>query len=283
MTMFCNVAHPLVPGIASLDNFYAKQHETGRSCREINRATGMDNGPWVNREGRPLFSRNGWVPPQDPEAPVIYRGRMLPACSASHPRSAGPILSPRGRAGEPPGHRRPGADRPGLRSAGTLFRRCRNTCGRQRPLRNRWASMDNSPRNVYRQWGHRCGHLLPDGALCPRTVGDGGVVGKAAEARAFAAEADELSRTINELMWDRRGVLFDLTARRQRAPVKDRGGILGAAGRVASASRRRIYWPNCAIPRPSAARTACRPWRPTNRLRSGRGLLPRCCLDAHHE
>jgi len=26
ITMFCNCAHPLVPGIASLDNLYAKQH-----------------------------------------------------------------------------------------------------------------------------------------------------------------------------------------------------------------------------------------------------------------
>ncbi len=29
MTMFCNYGHPLVPGIASLDNFYAKQYEDG--------------------------------------------------------------------------------------------------------------------------------------------------------------------------------------------------------------------------------------------------------------
>ena len=33
MTMFCNVAHPLVPGIGSLDNFYAKQYEDGEICR----------------------------------------------------------------------------------------------------------------------------------------------------------------------------------------------------------------------------------------------------------
>jgi len=42
MTMFCNYAHPLVPGLASLDNFYAKQHADGEICREINRSTGQD-------------------------------------------------------------------------------------------------------------------------------------------------------------------------------------------------------------------------------------------------
>ncbi len=40
MTMFCNYAHPYVPGICSLDNFYAKQHADGEICREINRTTG---------------------------------------------------------------------------------------------------------------------------------------------------------------------------------------------------------------------------------------------------
>ena len=35
MSMFCNYAHPLVPGIGSLDNFYAKQYEDGEICREI--------------------------------------------------------------------------------------------------------------------------------------------------------------------------------------------------------------------------------------------------------
>jgi hypothetical protein len=57
--MFCNYGHPLVPGIASLDNFYAKQHEDGEICREIHRATGRDFNQWVNREGKDLFSRWG--------------------------------------------------------------------------------------------------------------------------------------------------------------------------------------------------------------------------------
>jgi hypothetical protein len=50
MMMFCNVAYGLVPGIRLLGNFYAKQHESGEICREINRTTGIDFTPWQNRE-----------------------------------------------------------------------------------------------------------------------------------------------------------------------------------------------------------------------------------------
>lgn len=76
LTMFCNVAHPLVPGIGSLDNFYAKQHADGEICREIDRQTGVDYTDWINREGRPLFSRWGWSGPRND--PVVYRGRGVP-------------------------------------------------------------------------------------------------------------------------------------------------------------------------------------------------------------
>jgi len=57
LTMFCNYGHPLVPGIATLDNFYARQYEDGEICREINRTTGKDYVEWVNREGKGLLSR----------------------------------------------------------------------------------------------------------------------------------------------------------------------------------------------------------------------------------
>ncbi|MHC4329451.1 MAG: hypothetical protein ACYSWW_15165, partial [Planctomycetota bacterium] len=79
LTMFCNYAHPYVPGICSLDNFYAKQHEDGEICREINRTTGKDFEPWVNREGRQLFSRWGyaWEKGQK-QTDVVYRERVIP-------------------------------------------------------------------------------------------------------------------------------------------------------------------------------------------------------------
>ena len=55
LTMFCNYGHPWAPGIASLDNFYAKQHEDGEICREIVRATGKDFAPWT-AQGRPILA-----------------------------------------------------------------------------------------------------------------------------------------------------------------------------------------------------------------------------------
>src|SRR5207253_1866124 len=39
MTMFANYAGDLTPGIATLDNFYARQHEDGEICREMVHAT----------------------------------------------------------------------------------------------------------------------------------------------------------------------------------------------------------------------------------------------------
>jgi len=81
MSMFCNYAYPLVHGISSLDNFYAKQHEDGEISRAIVRATGAEYG--VNHEDKPLYSRAGWFGYDEPlkydrNVPVICRGRAVP-------------------------------------------------------------------------------------------------------------------------------------------------------------------------------------------------------------
>ncbi|MCW4021493.1 MAG: hypothetical protein NWF14_09760 [Candidatus Bathyarchaeota archaeon] len=79
MTMFCNYAHQYVPGICSLDNFYAKQHEDGEISREINRATGKDFHQWVNSEGEQLFSRWGYNWQKDlKKESIVYKGRNPP-------------------------------------------------------------------------------------------------------------------------------------------------------------------------------------------------------------
>ncbi|MGA7303815.1 MAG: hypothetical protein WBW88_03025, partial [Rhodothermales bacterium] len=87
ITMFCNLAAPLLPGVESLDNFYAKQHESGEICREIVRATGRDLPEWTNTENQPLFSRIGWSGTWDdrPEhpIPIEYRGREAPSVNPS--------------------------------------------------------------------------------------------------------------------------------------------------------------------------------------------------------
>ena len=60
MTMFVNYGAGLVPGISTLDNFYARQHADGEICREIVRSTGRCLAWWVNDECKPLASRFGW-------------------------------------------------------------------------------------------------------------------------------------------------------------------------------------------------------------------------------
>lgn len=56
MTFFCNLFHPYVPGICSLDNFYCKQFEDGEIPREMIRETGEDVPMWVNAYNKPLYS-----------------------------------------------------------------------------------------------------------------------------------------------------------------------------------------------------------------------------------
>ncbi len=80
MTMFCNVAHPLVPGIGSLDNFYCKQFEDGEIPREIDRTTGVCFAGWLNPQKKPLFSVGGWKgwETNSRNVPVEYRGANRP-------------------------------------------------------------------------------------------------------------------------------------------------------------------------------------------------------------
>jgi hypothetical protein len=237
MTMFCNMAHPLVPGIASLDNFYAKQHADGEICREINRATGVDYGPWMNREGRPLFSRNGWLP-QQPDAPVIYRGRATP--------EPPPFLTLDALDNPLPAW----AELESLRVTGDHGRIAmvfvplkQYFQALQKYLRQGnglyvtdWASMDNSPRNSFIANGGTAVDTSCQMVLFARNLAAmAELLGKAAQARAFTAEADELSRTINELMWDpAQHFYFDLTLDGQRAPVKTVAAFWALLGRVAS-------------------------------------------------
>jgi len=56
MTMFCNLLHPYVPGIRSLDNFYKMQFDDGEIPREMVRDTGKDFLVWVNGYDKPLYS-----------------------------------------------------------------------------------------------------------------------------------------------------------------------------------------------------------------------------------
>ena len=248
MTMFCNYGHPLVPGIASLDNFYAKQYDDGEICREIGRATGQDYPDWTNREGTPLFSRWGWnlgQPglPADRNAPVTYQSRAVPEPPPRLTLDAlnHPILA--------------WAEWESYRVTGDASRLrlvfeplVQYYRALQKYLRQGnglyitdWASMDNSPRNPYLKNGG-CGvdiscqmvlfarHL----ALMAKRVGP------PEAARQFDREADQLSRLINRLLWDDPGKFyFDLTLDGKRAPVKTVAAYWALLAGVASRSQAR--------------------------------------------
>ncbi|MBI5383507.1 MAG: alpha,alpha-trehalase [Verrucomicrobia bacterium] len=222
MTLFCNYGHPLVPGIGSLDNFYVKQHEDGEICREIDRRSGRDYAEWVNREGKPLFTRWGWAGGRND--PVLYQGRTAPEPlprltldALNHPILAWAELESFRVTGD---RERLGlVYEPLVRYYRALQKYVRQGNGL---YMTDWASMDNSPRNAHLKGGGCAADTSSQMTLFARNLATlAGMLGKAEQAQDFVREADELSRRINELMWDpERRFYFDLTLEGQRAPVK---------------------------------------------------------------
>lgn len=241
MTMFCNVAHPLVPGIGSLDNFYAKQHPDGEICREIGRANGADFPEWVNREGKSLFSRWGWN--VGPNEPVIYAGREAPQPppiltldALNHPILAWAEVESYRFTGD--------TDRlrlvyePLTRYYRALEKYIRQGNGL---FITDWASMDNSPRNPFLKNGG-CGvDISCEMVLFARDLAEiARLLGKRDEARAFARDAERVASLINRQMWDPgRKFYFDLTQKGERAPVKTIAAYWALLAGVASRAQAR--------------------------------------------
>jgi len=217
LTMFCNYGHPLVPGICSLDNFYAKQYADGEICREINRTTGRDYVEWVNREQKDLFSRWG-------RFSVNYAGREIPQPrphltldALNHPIFAWAELESVRITG----------DRSRLKLVYeplVRYYRALQTYIRQGNglYMTDWASMDNSPRNPYLDKGGTAVDTSSQMVLFGNQLAEiADLLEKKEEALAFRKEAAELARIINDKMWDpKRRFYFDLTADGKQAPAK---------------------------------------------------------------
>ena len=217
LTMFCNYAHPLVPGIGSLDNFYAKQHEDGEICREIDRATGQDFALWQNAEGRNLFSR--WS-----HFEVTYVGREVPR---PPPRLTLDALNHPILAWAEWESVRVTGDRSRLsRVYPPLVRYCRalQTYVQQGNglYMTDWASMDNSPRNEYLVKGGAAVDTSSQMVLFANQLAEvAELLGKHDEAEAFRREAAAVARAINEKLWNaERKFYFDLTVDGSQAPAK---------------------------------------------------------------
>ncbi len=217
LTMFCNYGHPLVPGIASLDNFYAKQYEDGEICREIDRASGNDFTPWVNEKHRDLFSRWG-------KFSVAYVGRETPQPppyltldALNHPILAWAELESLRVTGD---RSRLGlVYEPLVRYYRALQKYLRQGNGL---YMTDWASMDNSPRNPYLARGGTAVDTSSQMVLFANNLAEiADLLGKSEEAAALRAESAELTTRINQKMWapDRK-FYFDLTVEGNQAPAK---------------------------------------------------------------
>jgi hypothetical protein len=217
LTMFCNYGHPLVPGIASLDNFYARQHADGEICREINRTTGRDFAPWQG-QGRPILT-SGWggytitcVGRQPPTPPPC-----LTLDALNHPIMAWAELESVRVTGDR--RRLAMVYEPLVRYYRAMQKYVRQGNGL---YMTDWASMDNSPRNPCLVKGGTAVDTSAEMVLFAEnlaTIAD--LLGKRAEAVEFRREAADLARLINRHMWNTdRKFYFDLTVDGKQSPVK---------------------------------------------------------------
>ena len=242
LTMFCNYAHPYVPGICSLDNFYIKQHESGEICREINRTTGKDFEPWINADNEPLFSRWGYAWSEGTKkTKVIYKGRRAPTPNPkltldclNHPIFAWAELESYRLTGD--------KDRLGLvreplvQYYAALEKYLRQGNGL---YITDSASMDNATRNKYLESGGTGIDISCEMVLFARNLAEmATILEKPAEARQYNRQAEALSARINRYMWDQnRNFYFDLTLEGEKAPVKSIAAFWALLAKVASESQ----------------------------------------------
>ncbi len=237
MTMFTNYAHPLVPSIGSLDNFYAKQHDDGEISREIDRKTGRDSPYWISSSGRDLYSHDGnkW---QGQGFSVAYIGRDVPKPppvltldALNHPIAAWAELE---------SYRLTG-DRQRLEQVyGPLVKYYRAL---DKYLRQGnglyitdWAGMDNSPRNDDIVGGGTAVDISAEMVMFARQLAQiAELIGDPQDASALRHDAEKVSATINAKMWNpKRGFYFDLSLNGKQSSVKTVGAYWTLLAGVAS-------------------------------------------------
>jgi hypothetical protein len=215
-TMFLNIAHPLVPGISSLDNFYAKQYVTGEICREINRTTGVDLEFWTNNENTSLFSRWGFDEYFNQyKAAIIYKGREIPTPNPvlsldalNHPILAWAEMESFKWTGDKT--RLEFVRLPLVKYYEALNKYIRQGNGL---FMTDWASMDNSPRNICLADGGTGIDISSEMVLFAKNLADlSRILGYEEDAIKYENEAYNLASIINAKMWDdEKKFYFDLT------------------------------------------------------------------------
>lgn len=240
LTMFCNYGYPFVPGISTLDNFYAKQHADGEISREINRTTGIDYVGWQNVENKPLFSRYGnrymgkswdveFVGKETPKPNPI-----LTLDALNHPILAWAELE---------SYRITG-DKERLESVFEplvhYYLACRKYLEQGNGLYlTDWAGMDDSPRNDFLTGGGTAVDISSEMVLFARNLSEiASILKRLEESHKFEKEADALTKRINQLMWDEKNKFyFDLTVRGNFIPVKSISAFWPMLAQVPSKSQ----------------------------------------------
>jgi hypothetical protein len=243
MTMFTNTASPLVPGISTLDNSYARQLQDGEICREIVRASGQCLKLWTNHECGPLASRFGWGGFEQGLWKVTYKDRVAPATSPTftldalnHPILAWAELESYQVTGDK--ERLRAVWEPLVRYYDVFTRYLRQGNGL---YLTDWASMDNSPRNQYLKGGGTGVDTSSEMVLFARNLAEiAKLLGKGDESDKYTHDAQALSLIINQRLWDDgRKFYFDLTLGNERAPVKSIAAFWTLLAGVASRDQAR--------------------------------------------
>lgn len=241
MTMFLNYAHGLTPGIAALDNFYAKQHEDGEICREISRENGADY--WLNKGEKVLYSDWGWNFKVEELAPdkgalVRYKGRKAPIPAPvlsldalNHPVIAWAEMESYKITGD---KARLKTVYPPLVKYYEVF---------QKYLRQGnglyitdWASLDNSPRNPMMRNGGTGVDISAEMVMFANDLAEmATIIGKPADAKKYEREATALAALINRKMWNaEKKFYFDLTLDEKQIEIRTIAGFWTLLGKVAS-------------------------------------------------
>jgi hypothetical protein len=240
LTMFLNYGHPYVPGISTLDNFYARQHENGEICREINRSTGADCELWINKERKPLYSVFGagfggesWT--------INYINRPPPKTPSYNTLDAlnNPVLA----WAELESYKITGDKarlemvwEPLLHYHLALEEYLRQGNGL---YITDWASMDNSPRNIYLNGGG-CGiDISSQMVLFANQLSEiAEIIGKTEQVKIFEIKSKITGQNINKLMWDRQNKFYyDLTLKNQLIKIKTVAGFWPLLAKISNAKQ----------------------------------------------
>lgn len=263
MTLFCNLLHPFVPGIRSLDNFYSKQFEDGEIPREIVRDTGEDYLPWVNTLKKPLYSyfHNHYGHRRlKGHEPISYEtmykpdlGRQMRSIpyltldNLNHPIMAFAEWESYLQTGDQ--KRLQQVIEPLYRNYESLKEHLKHQNGL---FITDWASMDNSPRNSYLGFAidTSCEMVLFGRRLLTIIEEiEKLYLDSAYEEikKELTIDVEELSQRINEKMWDEKsGFYYDLTTDGKVSGVKTIAGFWPLISEVADRrkSAKLVDWLN---------------------------------------